>query len=366
MAEHHVMGYRKYLSFVTNRLLETAVWTFAELDIADLLAAADTPQTADELAQKQGWNSEFLYRLLRLVADADIVREIKSDASIELEKTNRFELTEDGRLLTSNHPSKARYFLCWELSPFAKTISHYLPQLIREGFTKGSGVERFTGGIPFFEFFNKEENREVAHAFNEAMTSYATYSGQPIVNVVDFSRFNTIADIGGNLGALLSHILEKYSTIKQGICFDLPYVISQSKTNNEFERRNISKDRYQYVGGDMFDTKTIPQADAYILQNIIHDWTDNRAIDILKSIRTAANGQKITLFIIGFIIVPDTERNKFINQTVHAYDVHMMMAFNAKERTVEQHEYLFEQSGFKFKHLYRTETPYSIIEAVIN
>jgi hypothetical protein len=92
MAEHHVTGYRKYLSFVTNRLLETAVWTFAELGVADLLAAADTPQTADELAQKQGWNSEFLYRLLRLVADADIVREIKSDASIELEKTNQFHI----------------------------------------------------------------------------------------------------------------------------------------------------------------------------------------------------------------------------------------------------------------------------------
>jgi hypothetical protein len=366
MAGHHVTGYRKYLSFVTNHLLETAIWTFAELGVADLLAAADTPQTADELAQKQGWNSEFLHRLLRVVADADIVREIKSDESIELEKTNRFELTEDGRFLTSNHPSKSRYLICWELSPFVKTPSHYLPQLIREGFNKGNGMERVTGNVSPFEFLKKEENQELAHNFNEAMTSYATYSGQPIVNAVDFSRFNKIVDIGGNLGALLSNILQKYSTIKQGICFDLPNVIPQSEINNEFEKRNISKDRYQYVGGDMFDVKTIPQADAYILQSVIHDWTDDRAIDILKSIRTATNGQKITLFIIGFIIVSDTEHNKFINHTVHAYDLHMMMLANAKERTLKQHEYLFEQSGFKFKHLYLTETPYSIIEAVAN
>ena len=54
------------------------------------------------------------------MADADIVREIKSNETIEPEKTNRFELTEDGRFLTSNHPSKARDLVCWELSPLMK------------------------------------------------------------------------------------------------------------------------------------------------------------------------------------------------------------------------------------------------------
>ncbi|CAF5171585.1 unnamed protein product, partial [Rotaria sp. Silwood1] len=54
------------------------------------------------------------------------------------------------------------------------------------------------------------------------MTSMSSYHSQYIVNSVDFDRFNTIVDIGGGLGCLLPHILEKYSTIKQGICFDLP------------------------------------------------------------------------------------------------------------------------------------------------
>ena len=153
----------------------------------------------------------------------------------------------------------------------------------------------------------------------------STYSGQPVVNAVDFSRFNTIVDIGGGLGYLLSRILEKYFTIKQGICFDLSNVIEHSKTENEFEKRKISKDRYEFVGGDMFDAKTIPQADAYILQNIIHDWTDERAIDILKSIRTAAHGKQVTLFIVDVIILPENEQNKSINHTAHAFDIHMLI-----------------------------------------
>ncbi|CAF1561933.1 unnamed protein product, partial [Adineta steineri] len=36
---------------------------------------------------------------------------------------------------------------------------------------------------------------------------------------------------------------------------------------------------------------TIPQADVYIMKNIIHDWNDNRAIDIFKAIQKAANEQ---------------------------------------------------------------------------
>ncbi len=366
MAQYPVSGFPKYLSLIANRLLETAVWTFAELGVADLFPLNDTPQTADELAQKQGWNSEYLYRLLRAVADIDIVREIKTNESVQPEKTNQFQLTDDGHLLLSNHPSKIRALLCLELSPLAKTTSFHLPLLIRQGASKGSGLTQVIGSIPFFEFLEKEENQHLAQNFNDAMTSYSTYGGQPVTNAVDFGRFNTITDIGGGLGALLSHILQKYPTIRHGICFDLPGVIQQSETKNEFAKQSISQDRYEYRSGDMFDATTIPQTDAYIMKSIIHDWPDDRATDILKSIRTAANGKQITIFLVDYIILSDNEQDEFIHRYTHAFDLHMMIAFNAKERTQKQYEFLLEQSGFRLKHLYRTETPYSIIEAMSN
>lgn len=355
-------GFQKYFSIISNRLLENAIWTFAELGIADLLAAAGTPQTANELAQKQGWNSELLYRLLRLVADADIVREIQSTEANQLEKTNQFELTEDGQYLTSTHPSRVRYLLCWELGSLNKRASLRLPQLIREGYSNGNAFQQEFGNISLFEFLEREENQNTAHNFSEAMSSYSSLSRQAVVNAVDFSRFNTIADIGGGLGALLSSILEKYSTIKQGICFDLSNVIEQSKISNEIEKQNISKDRYRFLAGDMFNPETIPQADAYVMKHIIHDWDDKKSIEILKSIRTAASGQPIVVFIIDLVISSDHEQDKF----AHAIDVHMMTMVSGKERTRKQFEYLFEESGFTFKHLYRTEAPYSILEITAN
>ncbi len=366
MAQYPTSGFPKYLSLIANRILETAVWTFAELGVADVFPEDDTPQTADELAQKQGWNSEYLYRLLRAVADVDIVREIKTNESVQPEKTNQFQLTDDGRLLLSSHPSKIRALVGFELSPLVKTVSFHLPLLMREGANKGSGLTQVIGNIPFFEFIEKEENQHLAQNFNDAMTSYSIYGAQPIINAVDFGRFNTITDIAGGLGALLSHILQKYPTIKHGICFDLPTIIQQSESKNAFEKQNISKDRYEYRGGDMFDATTIPQTDAYIMKRIIHDWPDDRAIDILKSIRTAVNGKQITIFLVDNMILSDNEQNQFIHRYTHAFDLYMMTLLSGKERTQKQYEYLLEESGFRFKHFYRTETPYSIIEAATN
>ncbi|CAF3439005.1 unnamed protein product [Rotaria socialis] len=366
MAVQQTAGFPKYIAFFANSVLETAIWTFAELAIADHLAAANEPQTADEIAKKQGWNSEYLYRVLRAVVDADIVSEIESSQTMEPEKTNRFQLTEDGRFLTSNHPSKARYFILWESSPLARTTLFYLPQLVCEGPSKPNGFQRATNNDLFFNFIEKEENKNIAHNFNETMTSMSTHSSQFIVKSVDFGRFNTIVDIGGNFGVLLASIMEKYSTIKQGICFDLASVVQSVEANNEFEKRNIPKERYQYLAGDMFDAQTIPQADAYIMKHIIHDWDDDQAINILKSIGTAANGKPITIFIIDVVVLPRNEENKLTNQTAHVLDIHMMLMLHAKERTQNQMVYLCEQTGFRFKQLYRTETPYSIIEAVLN
>ncbi|CAF4634479.1 unnamed protein product, partial [Rotaria sp. Silwood2] len=86
------------------------------------MAQHKMPLTATELSQLNGndWNSEFLYRLLRAVADANIVRAINvNDTNYETvgnpEHENRFQLTDNGLFLTSDHPSKARDLIRLEL-----------------------------------------------------------------------------------------------------------------------------------------------------------------------------------------------------------------------------------------------------------
>ncbi|CAF1332668.1 unnamed protein product [Adineta ricciae] len=236
--------------------------------------------------------------------------------------------------------------------------------MIKFGNTNGNCFEQ-AFGCSAFEYMKKEENKEYAHIFNNGMLTYTYYTAESIVSTVDFSRFNTLVDIGGGLGTLLVSIMEKYQNL-HGILFDLDHVIQNAKSinPNEFQRRQIETNRYEYVSGDMFKSETIPLGDAYILKSLIHDWNDEKSIEIFKSIHNANKTQmkkQITVFIIESII---TSENKD-NWEAHILDIHMLANLGAKERNLWEYNNLLNRSGYEFKHLYKTDGPVSIIEATI-
>ncbi|CAF4251364.1 unnamed protein product [Rotaria sp. Silwood2] len=363
-------GLPKFMSFVFHRYMERALWTFAELGIADLMAQHKMPLTATELSQLNGndWNSEFLYRLLRAAADADIVREINvNDTNYETvgnpEHENRFQLTDNGLFLTSNHPSKARDLIRLELGPTTHKPSVYTPSLIQHGYKYGNGFEQ-AFGCSLFDYLKKEENKEYSTIFDNAMITYSNYCTVSIGSLVDFSRFEKIVDVAGGLGTLLSIILEKHQKVN-GIVFDLAHVIenAQKQSPNEFQQKKVESNRYQFVSGDMFKPETIPQADSYVLKFIIHDWNDEDSIKILKSIRAANKSREqklITIFIVEMILLPNNKDN----WVARVMDIEMLTFLNAKERTKSEYIQLLKESGYEFKELYRTDGPYSIIEAI--
>ncbi|CAF1247348.1 unnamed protein product [Rotaria sp. Silwood1] len=379
MAEHNndivsspleLKGLSKYVSLICHRSLERAVWTFCELGIADLMADHQAPITASELSQlnENSWNAEFLYRLLRVIADADIIKEINNDGHnsnkySHPEEVIQFQLTDDGLLLTSNHFSKTRDMIRLDLGPNAEKISTYLPSLIKFGYKNGNSFEQVFG-CNVFDYMQKEENKEYANMFNNSMVAYSNYTTSSIVSLIDFVRFNTLVDIAGGLGTLLSSILEKHQNL-HGILFDLEHVIENVKmmNPNEFQRKKIEPTRYEFAAGDMFKSETLPSADAYILKYIIHDWDDEKSIEILKSIRYANKSQIekiITVFIVEMIILSNGKDN----WEVHVMDLEMLSGVGSKERNLTEYIDLLNKSGYTLKQLYKTKGLMSIIEAV--
>ncbi|CAF2712605.1 unnamed protein product [Rotaria sp. Silwood2] len=363
-------GLPKYLSLIFHRSLERAVWAFCELGIADVMADYQAPITASQLSQLNGnnWNAEFLYRLLRVIADADIVKQLNNDDDNSIkyshpEEIIQFQLTEDGLLLTSNHFSKARDMIRLDLGPNTEKVSTYFPSLIKFGYKHGNSFEQ-AFGCSIFDYMQKEENKEYANIFNNSMVAYSNYMTSSIVSVIDFARFNTLVDIAGGLGTLLSSILEKHENL-YGILFDLAHVIDNAKmmNPNEFQRKNIEPTRYEFASGDMFKSETIPSADAYILKYIIHDWNDEKSIEILKSIRYASKTQiekTITVFIVEMVILSNSKDN----WEAHVMDLEMLSGVGSKERNLTEYIDLLKKSGYELKQLYRTKGLMSIIEAV--
>lgn len=86
-------------------------------------------------------------------------------------------------------------------------------------------------------------------------------------------------------------ILAKYP-LTRGILFDLPPVIEGAP---ELLRNCGVEHRVELRGGDFF--RCVPGgADAYLLNQILHDWSDADCVRILKTIHTASRpGAKLLL-----------------------------------------------------------------------
>jgi SAM-dependent methyltransferase len=182
---------------------------------------------------------------------------------------------------------------------------------------------------------------------DEAAMLKAAFTDPPdviasIARGYDFSRFGRIVDVGGGEGALLAEILSLNPDL-QGILFDLPSVVAN----------NVTRHGMELLGGDFFEAVP-PGADAYVLRGVIHDWSDEDAIRILKNCRRAMRADG-TLLVVERVI----ESNKSAGSLT---DLLVMVIGPDRECTYVEFEALLRESGFALVRVIRTDAGPSIIE----
>jgi hypothetical protein len=141
----------------------------------------------------------------------------------------------------------------------------------------------------------------------------------------------------------------------KGVLFDRPSVIAASAS--DFETTNL-KGRVEFVSGDFFEE--VPSGcDLYVLKNILHDFSDEKAVTILKVCRQAMD-QTATLAIMEMII--PVGNAPFPGKMI---DLEMlMMTPGGRERNEAEYAQLLTAAGFKLTRVVSTISPMSIIEAV--
>jgi hypothetical protein len=114
-------------------------------------------------------------------------------------------------------------------------------------------------------------------------------------------------------------------------------------------------DRVELVPGDFLES--VPNAQAYFLKFVLHDWDDVRATQILLNCRDAlpAAGR---IFVIE-VVVPD-ETSRSIAKT---HDVNMLVLTGGRERTLEEYRSLFSAARLKLVRVARTQQGVSVLEA---
>jgi hypothetical protein len=183
--------------------------------------------------------------------------------------------------------------------------------------------------------------------FDEAMAGKAHGQIVGILASYDFSPFKTVADIRGGRGHLLQAVLAAAPNAT-GVLFDQPHVVNEAA-------RHASA-RLELRGGDFFKD-ALPVCDAYMIMQVIHDWSDPQAVEILSAIRRVipAHGK---LLLIEAILPEDLNPG-----WIKMLDIFMLVLLTGKERTRREFENLLTSSGFRLDTVIEAGLRTSVLEA---
>src|SRR5215213_9167896 len=334
-AEHEVPPRVARMGLITGYWVSQAVAVVAQLGGAD--PPGDGPRPSDDLARAVDADPSALYRVLRLLASLGVFAEVSPGT---------FGLTPLGETLRTDAPGSVRNFAITETAP-----GHWLPWgRLPESVRTGRPMAREALGVELFDWY--AQNPEEAGFFNAAMGNLSALAASELVRVYDVSAVRKVADIGGAHGVLLAAILRANPSAR-GILFDLPHVIA---TAEEVIAAEGLSERCEVVSGDFFEA--VPEgADLHLLKQIVHDWDDERATQLLRTChRALAPGGKLLL--VEMVIPPDNQPSP-----AQAMDLNMMVVLGGRERTEAEYQRLFQGAGFRLERVTPTHSPFRVIEA---
>ena len=308
----------------------------ARLDIANLLS--DGPRSAEELANATSVQPDALYRALRALAHMGVFEELPQQ---------RFSLTPLGATLQSAHPDTIRAHALF-LGDEAYRAWVDLPYSVATG---KPAFERVFGASHFAYLAEHPESNET---FNQAMSVMSREHHTSMVAAYDFSGAESVVDVGGGHGKLLSAILQANPAL-HGALFDLPHVVVGAGPT--LSAAGVAE-RCELVSGDFF-TMTPPAGDILTLSHILHDWDDERCVLILENCAKALRPQG-RLLVIEAVIEPGPGAPQTLFK-----DMQMLVMTGGRERTSAEYERLFSAAGLRLNRVLPTGAATRIIEAAL-
>ncbi len=325
------------LAFVESQ----CVYVATRLGIFNLLQD-EGEQNIESIAQKTETKAEKLYFILRALAHLGVLEE----------KPGRlFAPTEMSTLLVTNNGPSLGHFAMHVIEPAQWDAWKVLEDALH------------TGEVPFEKANDKsvyefcQDNEWSGDVFINAMIFLTNHSIDAFLDVYDFSRFDTVMDVGGGQGSLIASIVKRFGC--KGMLFDVPYVTESALAY--LEKQGVVN-AVQILSGDVFIE--VPKgADAIVMKYFISAWNDEDAMKILHNCKQALPPHGKIILLQAF--VPDIDEPKVapdgIMPGIFAVQVNVAVPGNGWH-TRRHFQKLFEKCGFQLEKVVDTETNLSAME----
>jgi len=315
-------------------VLSRTIYTACKLGLTDL--CADQPRTADELAAATGADADVLDRYLRVLATARVFEE---DAD------GCFHLGATGELLRRDVPGSM-----WSLAILGAELLEPTPAGALYSARTGRPAFDHAHGCSLYEHLAADPDDDAL--FAATMTARAARLHAAVIDAVDWIGVRHIIDVGGNQGAFLAAVLT-HLTDATGVLFDQPHVVAGA--SGALAAAGVA-DRVDVTGGDFFRAVP-PGGDLYLIANVLWNWSDERAGQILRQCRTAmASAARL---IICEPVMPDDNRP----HPSRACDVINLWMSGGRARRLEEWRALLAGAGFDLVQVAETAVEWSVLEA---
>jgi len=283
-------------------------------DIAEAVVAGGG--TAAEVAARLGpmdppVDVDALHRVLRYAAVRGFVK---------VDRRGRFRPNHVTAALTATHPTSAEPWVEFLASASTWRILEQADEALF-----GRSPSRAAHGTDFFTHVHEQSPADGAR-FNGAMAAASHVQALLVIDAFDFASVDRVVDIGGGTGEMGRVLVAHHPNLDVTV-FDLPPVV-------EAGQARPGADRLTWVDGDFF-IEVPAGADVYTLLAILHDWSDDDAVRILSTVRTAMGTTGRCL------VVDATLAERHPDGLVAATDVMMLMLTDGgRERTRREWHHL--------------------------
>jgi len=326
-----LLQYRSYFA------LHQAICAIAKFGVADAIERG-RHKTSD-LSTELSLNERALYRTLRALAGQGVFEEFAPCS---------FRNTPLSSLLRSDVSGSLRAFFIFSGSEFvARPFQEFAYSL-----QTGIPSRHMLSGMDSFAYLG--QNPELARIFDDAMTSFSNLIGPTVASAYDFSSWESLTDIGGGNGILLSHILKTHKALR-GVLADVPHVLDRAR-----ERGFLSGDmapRTRLETCNFFEA--IPSGSrAYLMKSVIHDWNEDEALQILRNChKVVPENGALLLLEMGLSEPNQPSLGK-------AVDLYMLVLTGGLERTVDEYRDLLARAGFRLNQVIPTSTDFVLLESL--
>ncbi|KAI0789403.1 S-adenosyl-L-methionine-dependent methyltransferase [Abortiporus biennis] len=197
--------------------------------------------------------------------------------------------------------------------------------------------------------------------FGLAMVGVGNVQGPPLHSDYPWADLGnaTIVDVGGGVGGMCIELSKKYPNLKN-IVQDRALALEQAPRVWQKEALEIlNADKVQFIPHDFFNEQPVKNADVYHLRYILHDWSDDKCVQILSAL-VPALGPNSRILVCDAVVqtthgspyikpapYPLLANYGFASRCIHQTDMAVMAIVNGRERTSEELDIVAKRAGLE-------------------